>query len=40
MLRRLLFVALAAAALTGLALATGGMIGVSVPARATDRRPG
>ena len=35
MLRRLLLVALGAAALVGLALATGGMIGVSVPARAT-----
>ena len=39
MLRRLLFVALAAAALAGLALATGGMIGVSVPARATAAAP-
>ena len=35
MLRRLLLVALGAAALIGLAVATGGMIGVSVPARAT-----
>jgi len=34
MLRRLLYIALAAAALIGLVLATGGMIGVSVPARA------
>jgi len=34
MLRRLLYVELAAAALICLVLATGGMIGVSVPARA------
>ena len=36
MLRRMLLAALGAAALVGLALATGGMIGVSVPARASD----
>ncbi len=35
MLRRLFYVALAAAALVALVLATGSMIGVSVPARAT-----
>lgn len=35
MLRRLIYVALAAGALAALVLATGGMIGVSVPARAT-----
>ena len=34
MLRRTLFAALGAAALTGLVLATAGMIGISVPARA------
>ena len=39
MLRRLLLVALGAAALVGLAVATGGMIGVSVPARATADAP-
>ncbi len=36
MLRKMLYAALGAAALAGLVLATGGMIGVSVPARATD----
>ncbi len=35
MLRRLFYVALAAAALVALVLATGSMMGVSVPARAT-----
>lgn len=37
MLRRLFLVVLGAAALLGLAFATGGMIGVSVPARATGK---
>ena len=39
MLRRLFYVALAAAALVALVLATGSMIGVSVPARATASEP-
>jgi len=39
MFRRLFYVALAAAALVALVLATGSMIGVSVPARATASEP-
>ncbi len=39
MLRRLLYVALAAAALVALIAATGSMVGVSVPARATAAAP-